>query len=102
MSDSPKRSRAAVPSSSREDPPAPLEYGSVLRTPIVPEELDAVYGVPYLRAESEDTYLFVRLSGTSDDQGGLFRFVLLLPDRPPLLQCISLRGRFGPSHSTLE
>ena len=94
MSSRPKRSRAGVPASSRDDPPMPPEYWSVFRTAIIPEELDAVYGVPYLRAESKDTYLFVRVSGTSDDQGGLFRFVLLLPDRPPLLQCISLRGRF--------
>ena len=66
----------------------------MFRTAIIPEELDAVFGVPYLRAESKDAYLFVRLSGASDDQGGLIRFVLLLPDRPPLLQCVSLRGRF--------
>ena len=94
MSSRPKRSCAGVPASTCDDPPVPPEYGSVFRTAIIPEELDAVYGVPYLRAESRDTYLLVRLSGTSDDQGGLFRFVLLLPDRPPLLQCISLRGRF--------
>ena len=94
MSTRPKRSRAGLPRSSYDESPVPPEYGSVFRTAIVPEELDAVYGVPYLRAESEDTYLFVRLSGTSDEQGGLFRFVLLLPDRPPLLQCVSLRGRF--------
>jgi hypothetical protein len=42
MSDRPKRSRAGVSSSSREDPPAPPEYGSVFRTAIIPEELDAV------------------------------------------------------------
>jgi hypothetical protein len=35
-----------------------------------------VGGVPYLRAESEESYLLVRLSGTKDGQGGLYRFAL--------------------------
>jgi hypothetical protein len=66
----------------------------VYRVRVVPGELDAVGGVPYLRAESEDTYLLVRLAGVNDGQGGLYRCALLLPDRPPLLQCISLHGTF--------
>mmetsp|Transcript_51320 Transcript_51320/g.135973 ORF Transcript_51320/g.135973 Transcript_51320/m.135973 type:complete len:205 (-) Transcript_51320:2-616(-) len=91
MSSRPKRARSG-PRSAEADTPTIPTFGSVYRTAVVPGELDSVHGIPYLRAESEDLYLLVRLSGCSDDRGGLYRFVILLPDRPPLLQCISLRG----------
>ena len=91
MSERPKRSRAGQRSLEAELPRVPV-FGSIFRTAVVPDELDAVHGIPYLRAESAEQYLFVRLAGSSDDRGGLYRFALLLPDRPPLLQCVSLRG----------
>ena len=91
MSERPKRTRRD-PSKPGPSAPVPPSFGEIFRTAVVPGELDAVPGIPYLRAESTELYLFVRLSGSSDDRGGLYRFALLLPDRPPLLQCVSLRG----------
>ena len=93
MSDRPKRVRSS-PSASAPDALVPPVFGTIFRSAVVPDELDAVHGIPFLRAESTEQYLFVRLSGCSDDRGGLYRFVILLPDRPPLLQCVSLRGSF--------
>eukprot|EP00966_Prymnesium_polylepis_P111707 2584042-Prymnesium_polylepis.1 len=61
------------------------EFGSVFRVPIIPSELQSLHGTEYLRAESSEKYLVVRLNGTNDSSGQP-RFALLLPDEPPRLQ----------------